>query len=140
MLALMQTPEEYDARSLRSAMKVGGPVQPKQRHRPSPYAAHTCPSSHPQGAGTDEAVISEILASRSNGQLQKIKAKYSELFSRDLEKDIKSETSGHLERIYVSLLAVREGGHCAGPRAALLLLTRPPLDQHTGRTRRVGQD
>jgi hypothetical protein len=59
-----------------------------------------------QGAGTDEAVISEILASRSNAQLQTIKAKYNELFSRDLEKDIKSETSGNLERIYVSLLTV----------------------------------
>lgn len=66
------------------------------------------PKPLPQGMGTDETTISEILASRSNAEIQAIKAKYHELFQRDLEKDVMSETGGHLKRIYVSLLTVSE--------------------------------
>jgi annexin A7/11 len=77
LLALMRTPAEFDAWSLHQAMI---------------------------GTGTDEADISEILASRSNAQIAAIKESYEKQFKRDLEKDIISENGGHLKRVYVSLL------------------------------------
>jgi annexin A7/11 len=77
VLAMMRTPAEYDAWSLRHAMK---------------------------GAGTDEADISEILASRTNAEIAAIKENYAQQFKRDLEKDLVSETSGNLRRVYVSLV------------------------------------
>ncbi|CAL8091824.1 unnamed protein product [Calicophoron daubneyi] len=78
ILALCLPPDEYDATELRNAMK---------------------------GAGTDEDTLIEILCSRTNEQIRKIKATYSRLFGgRDLEKDVSSETSGHFRRLLISLL------------------------------------
>eukprot|EP00049_Salpingoeca_infusionum_P007217 m.117312 g.117312 ORF g.117312 m.117312 type:complete len:314 (-) comp13626_c0_seq3:222-1163(-) len=74
---LMMGPSEHMAYSLRSAMK---------------------------GAGTDESVLVEVLASATNAEVIAAREKYSELYSRDLEKDIMSETGGHLRRILVSLV------------------------------------
>jgi annexin A7/11 len=75
-LAMMMTKTEYDAYCLRHAMK---------------------------GAGTDERALIEVLATRSNEEINAAKAAYHEMFGRDLEKDVMSETSGHLKRILVSL-------------------------------------
>lgn len=55
-----------------------------------------------KGAGTDESMIIEILCARSNQEILAIKAAYKKLFSRDLEKDVVSETSGHFQRLMVS--------------------------------------
>jgi hypothetical protein len=78
ILALCLSPSDYDATELRNAMK---------------------------GAGTDEDTLIEILCSRTNAQIRKIKEAYSRLFEgRDLEKDVMSETSGHFRRVLVSLL------------------------------------
>lgn len=85
VIALMRTPLEYDAWSLRNAMK---------------------------GVGTDESTLIEILATRSNAQIAAIKAKYAEMFKRDLEKDIISETDGKFKRMLVSLTA---GGRSEDP-------------------------
>ncbi|XP_062523216.1 annexin-B12-like [Corticium candelabrum] len=76
ILALLWPKAEYDAFSLRTAMK---------------------------GAGTDEEVLIEILASRSNAEIHQIKAAYTQLYKRNLEKDCVSETSGHFKRLLVSL-------------------------------------
>ncbi|TGZ63449.1 hypothetical protein CRM22_006904 [Opisthorchis felineus] len=77
IVAMCYTLEEFDARELRRAM---------------------------EGAGTDEQTLIEILCSRSNAQIRKIKEVYHSIFSgRDLEKDLMNETHGHFKRILISL-------------------------------------
>ena len=76
-VALFTEPVEYDAVSLREAMK---------------------------GVGTNEDTLIEIITSRSPQQLQAIKACYQKKYSRDLESDVKSETSGTLQKILITLL------------------------------------
>ncbi|KAA0192185.1 Annexin [Fasciolopsis buskii] len=77
IIAMCYSPEDLDAKELRRAMK---------------------------GAGTDEDTLIEILVSRSNAQLKKIKEAYQRMHQRELEEDIMSETSGHFKRILVSLI------------------------------------
>ena len=76
-VALFTEPVEYDADTLRAAMK---------------------------GLGTNEDTLIEIISSRSPQQLQAIKACYQKKYSRDLEADVKSETSGTLQKILITLL------------------------------------
>ncbi|XP_006879527.1 PREDICTED: annexin A13 [Elephantulus edwardii] len=84
-LALLDRPSEYAARQLRKAMK---------------------------GLGTDEAVLIEILCTRSNKEIVAIKEAYQRLFDRSLESDVKDDTSGSLRKILVALLqANRDEGN-----------------------------
>ncbi|XP_061463461.1 annexin A13 [Rhineura floridana] len=76
-LALLDQPWEYDARELRKAMK---------------------------GLGTDESVLIEVLCTRVNQQIVAIKDAYRRIFDRDLEFDVKSDTSGSLRKILLSVL------------------------------------
>jgi len=55
------------------------------------------------GAGTDEATLIEILASRSNAEIKEIKEIYKKNYKKVLEKELQSETSGHFRRLLVSL-------------------------------------
>jgi annexin A7/11 len=75
-VALLKTPVEFDAEELRDAM---------------------------QGAGTDEKALIEILCTRTNKEIHEIKAMYKSKYSRELEKDLMSETSGHFRRLLVSM-------------------------------------
>ncbi|KAI1243615.1 hypothetical protein IHE44_0001248 [Lamprotornis superbus] len=77
VLALLDLPCEYEARELRKAMK---------------------------GAGTDESLLIEILCTRNNKEIINIKQAYKHLFDRDLESDVKSDTSGSLRKILVMVL------------------------------------
>ena len=77
MIALFTDPIEYDADELRKAMK---------------------------GLGTNEDTLIEIIASRPPQVIQAIKAKFNEKYKRDLEADVKSETSGTLRKLLISLL------------------------------------
>ena len=77
MVALFSELIEYDCDQLRGAMK---------------------------GAGTNEDTLIEIIASRNLGQIVAIKKKYKEKFNRDLEGDVKKETSGTLRHLLISLL------------------------------------
>jgi hypothetical protein len=56
-----------------------------------------------KGAGTDESTLIEILSSRSNADVKAIKEAYHKDFSRDLDEDLGSETSGYFKRLLISL-------------------------------------
>ena len=77
MIALFKDPIEYDAECLYYAMK---------------------------GAGTDESCLIEVIASRPNWLLQKIKLKYKELYNKELEEDIIGDTSGDFQKLLLGLL------------------------------------
>uniref|UniRef100_A0A4W4FUK1 Annexin n=1 Tax=Electrophorus electricus TaxID=8005 RepID=A0A4W4FUK1_ELEEL len=76
---LLKTAPVYDAYELRNAIK---------------------------GAGTDEACLLEILASRSNAEIKALTAAYSQEYGKVLEEDICGDTSGMFKRVLVSLLTV----------------------------------
>ncbi|KAH8870505.1 Annexin A4 [Schistosoma japonicum] len=78
LIALCYSSVEFDATELRKAMS---------------------------GAGTDEDVLIEILCSRTNEQIRRIKDIYPKIYNgRNLEKDVKNETSRHFQRICIALL------------------------------------
>nr|XP_060621449.1 annexin A6 isoform X1 [Anolis sagrei ordinatus] len=84
ILGLMMTPAQYDAKQLKKAT---------------------------EGAGTDESVLIEILATRNNQEIQAINEAYKEAYHKTLEDAISSDTSGHFKRILISLaLGAREEG------------------------------
>lgn len=75
-LALLKTPAQYDAQQLKLAMK---------------------------GLGTDEDTLVEILASRTNRELQDIKKAYKNEYKKDLEVDIRSDTGGDFRAALLAL-------------------------------------
>ncbi|KAK1904295.1 Annexin A5 [Dissostichus eleginoides] len=77
IVALMTPPVSYDASQLHKALK---------------------------GAGTDDEVLIEILASRTGEQITNIVKAYKKEFNGTLEKDILGDTSGHYQRLLVILL------------------------------------
>ncbi|XP_034961585.1 annexin A6 isoform X2 [Zootoca vivipara] len=84
ILGLMMTPAQYDAKQLKKAM---------------------------EGAGTDESVLIEILATRNNQEIQAINTAYQDAYSKSLEDALSSDTSGHFKRILISLaLGARDEG------------------------------
>ncbi|XP_068178041.1 annexin A5b [Antennarius striatus] len=84
IVGLMTPPLAYDVKSLRDAIK---------------------------GAGTDEKVLVEILASRTPEQVKQIIAAYKQEYDADLEEDVCGDTSGHFQRLLVILLqASRQRG------------------------------
>ncbi|GCC31087.1 hypothetical protein chiPu_0009542 [Chiloscyllium punctatum] len=76
ILALFMPTTYYDAWSLRKAM---------------------------EGAGTQDRVLIEILCTRGNQQIRDIVRCYKEELGRDLEKDLKKDTSGHFRRLLISM-------------------------------------
>uniref|UniRef100_A0A3Q2PWU0 Annexin n=1 Tax=Fundulus heteroclitus TaxID=8078 RepID=A0A3Q2PWU0_FUNHE len=88
IVALMMPPVLYDATLLHKALK---------------------------GAGTDDQVLIEILASRTGEQIKEIIKVYKKEFGGKLEKDISSDTGGCYGRLLVILLQVKKGPECALP-------------------------
>ncbi|XP_033617653.1 annexin A6 [Fukomys damarensis] len=76
ILGLMMPPAHYDAKQLKKAM---------------------------EGAGTDEKALIEILATRTNAEIQAISEAYKEDYHKSLEDALSSDTSGHFKRILISL-------------------------------------
>jgi hypothetical protein len=65
-----------------------------------------------KGFETNVSTLIELLTTKSTAQITEVKNAYAANYDRDLEKDIKSETSGDLKQILVSLLtAVRPDGN-----------------------------
>ncbi|XP_060009225.1 annexin A10 [Lagenorhynchus albirostris] len=92
MVGLMYPPPSYDAHELWHAMK---------------------------GAGTDENCLIDILASRTNGEIFQMREAYYLQYSRDLQEDIYSETSGHFRDTLVNLVqGTREEGYTDPATAA----------------------
>lgn len=60
-----------------------------------------------KGDGTNEDTLIEIISSRTPQQMNAIKACYKQKYSRDLEADVKKETSGTLQKILITLLQGR---------------------------------
>ncbi|OXB66972.1 hypothetical protein ASZ78_004636 [Callipepla squamata] len=56
-----------------------------------------------KGAGTQERVLIEILCTRTNQEIREIVSCYKSQFGRDIEEDIRADTSGHFERLLVSM-------------------------------------
>uniref|UniRef100_A0A673WLP6 Annexin n=1 Tax=Salmo trutta TaxID=8032 RepID=A0A673WLP6_SALTR len=75
VLGLLMTAPVYDAYELRNAMK---------------------------GAGTEEAALIDILASRTNAEIRAITAAYIKDYEKNLEEDIDGDTSGMFQRVLVS--------------------------------------
>jgi len=57
-----------------------------------------------KGLGTDTKVLSELLTGRSNYEINAIKAAYKNEFGKDLEKKVRDEVSGHVEKFFVVVL------------------------------------
>ncbi|KAL6099522.1 uncharacterized protein ACO6RY_01325 [Pungitius sinensis] len=56
------------------------------------------------GLGTDEETLLEILCTRSGEKLREISAMYKLLFKKDLEKELRGETSGDFTNLVLALL------------------------------------
>ncbi|KAM4852098.1 annexin A7 isoform 1-T1 [Thomomys bottae] len=76
IIALFMPPTYYDAWSLRNAL---------------------------QGIGTQERVLIEILCTRTNQEIREIVKCYKSEYGRELEKGIKSDTSGCFECLLISM-------------------------------------
>ncbi|XP_069548438.1 annexin A2 [Brachyistius frenatus] len=70
---------------------------------PVQYGAHRLQQAM-AGLGTDEETLMEILCTRSGKKLQEISTVYKQLYKKDLEKELKGETSGDFARLVVALL------------------------------------
>ncbi|KAI4565859.1 hypothetical protein MJT46_009234 [Ovis ammon polii x Ovis aries] len=77
IVALMKPSRLYDAYELKHALK---------------------------GAGTDEKVLAEIIASRTPEELRAIKQVYEEEYGSSLQDDVVGDTSGYYQRMLVVLL------------------------------------
>uniref|UniRef100_A0A673MCK9 Annexin n=1 Tax=Sinocyclocheilus rhinocerous TaxID=307959 RepID=A0A673MCK9_9TELE len=61
-----------------------------------------------KGAGTEEACLIDILASRSKAEIKEIIATYKKEHGKSLEDDVCGDTSGMFQRVLVSLLTVNK--------------------------------
>jgi hypothetical protein len=77
MMSLFYSPADFDCYHLYKAMK---------------------------GLGTNEDTLIEILATRSNERINQIKARYLEIYKKDLVKVVQSDTSGFFRQVLLKLL------------------------------------
>ena len=57
-----------------------------------------------RGAGTDEDLLSEIIATRPSRHLVHVRDKYKELFSETLDEAIKGDTSKYYEKLLIAII------------------------------------
>lgn len=80
ILGLMKSPSQYDASEIRGSIK---------------------------GLGTDEETLIEMVCSRSNSELVEIKKVYTELFKKEVEKDVAGDTSGNFAKLLLALVKTK---------------------------------
>jgi len=56
------------------------------------------------GVGTDDDCLMEILVGRTNSDINALRAEYKRQYGKDIESDVKSDTSGYVRRLYTVLL------------------------------------
>lgn len=61
------------------------------------------PPTPPQGLGTRESVLIEIMTTRTNAQIAQVKQAYRQLYGKELEDALEGDTSGYFRRLLVSL-------------------------------------
>ncbi|XP_010616091.1 annexin A11 [Fukomys damarensis] len=110
ILALMKTPMQFDAYEIKEAIK---------------------------GAGTDEACLIEILASRSNAHIRELSRVYKTEFKKTLEEAIRSDTSGHFQRLLVSL---SQGNRDESTNVDMTLVQRDVQELYAAGENRLGTD
>ncbi|KAM4032624.1 annexin A11 isoform 1-T3 [Anomaloglossus baeobatrachus] len=110
ILAMMKAPSMYDAQEIYDAIK---------------------------GAGTDEECLIEILASRTNAEIQEINRVYKTEFKKTLEQSIKSDTSGHFQRLLVSL---SQGNRDESTNVDMSLVQRDVQELYAAGENRLGTD
>ncbi|KYO29234.1 annexin A13 [Alligator mississippiensis] len=136
-LALLCRPCEYEAQELQKAMKGGGTdesllieilcTRTNQADRDeeqdinAELAEQDAKNLYEAGEGrwgTEELAFNVILAKRNVKQLRATFQAYEKLHGKDIEEAIKSETSGNLEKAYLTL--VRCAKDCQGYFATCL--------------------
>ena len=58
-----------------------------------------------KGAGTNEALLNDVLIGRSNADLNAIKQAYHSTYNRSLEKDVSNDLSAKTDRLFAMILA-----------------------------------
>jgi len=66
-----------------------------------------------KGLLTDEDLLSEVICTRTPDELKAASAAYTRLFNRNMENDIKHDTSGDLAKVYNACLAPNRGSRTA---------------------------
>ncbi|XP_008054775.1 annexin A11 [Carlito syrichta] len=110
ILALMKTPVLFDTYEIKEAIK---------------------------GAGTDEACLIEILASRSNEHIRELSRVYKAEFKKTLEEAIRSDTSGHFQRLLISL---SQGNRDESTNVDMSLVQRDVQELYAAGENRLGTD
>ncbi|NWI12699.1 ANX11 protein, partial [Crypturellus soui] len=110
ILAMMKTPVMFDAYEIKEAIK---------------------------GVGTDENCLIEILASRSNEHIQELNRVYKAEFKKTLEEAIKSDTSGHFQRLLISL---SQGNRDESTNIDMSLVQRDVQELYAAGENRLGTD
>ncbi|XP_065526807.1 annexin A11 [Lathamus discolor] len=110
ILAMMKTPVMFDAYEIKEAIK---------------------------GIGTDENCLIEILASRSNEHIQELNRVYKAEFKKTLEEAIKSDTSGHFQRLLISL---SQGNRDESTSVDMALVQKDVQELYAAGENRLGTD
>uniref|UniRef100_A0A673VBW7 Annexin n=1 Tax=Suricata suricatta TaxID=37032 RepID=A0A673VBW7_SURSU len=110
ILALMKTPVLFDVYEIKDAIK---------------------------GAGTDEACLIEIFASRSNEHIRELSRAYKTEFKKTLEEAIRSDTSGHFQRLLISL---SQGNRDESTNVDMSLVQRDAQELYAAGENRLGTD
>ncbi|XP_029787889.1 annexin A11 isoform X1 [Suricata suricatta] len=105
---------------------------------PEPLACPALPPSQlHEGAGTDEACLIEIFASRSNEHIRELSRAYKTEFKKTLEEAIRSDTSGHFQRLLISL---SQGNRDESTNVDMSLVQRDAQELYAAGENRLGTD
>lgn len=91
MFFLVQAPDEYDAQLIRDAIKGLGT---------SKSFFFLNDKSH----SLDDSELVEVVCTRNNAQIKAMKAAYSRLYGKDMEKDVADDTSGDYRNLLMAIL------------------------------------